>query len=66
MAISVKLCANIDGRLRALAKEKNCSQHWIMVEAIRRYVEAEEVNIYRSGEAERWAHRDGTPSMASE
>ncbi len=45
MAVSVKLCAKIDQRLRALAKQLNCSNHWLMVEAITRFVEDEESRL---------------------
>ncbi|MBB4063231.1 CopG family ribbon-helix-helix protein [Gellertiella hungarica] len=45
MAVSVKLCAKIDRRLRALAKQMGCSNHWLMVEAIRRFVEDEEERL---------------------
>ena len=45
MAVSVKLCAKIDQRLRALARQMNCSNHWLMVEAIRRFVECEEARL---------------------
>lgn len=66
MAMSVKLCADIDARLRALAKEMNCSHHWLMCEAIRRFVEAEEARKYSSDEARRFAEREMMISIAGE
>lgn len=45
MAVSVKLCAKIDQRVRSLARRLNCSHHFIMVEAIRRFVECEEQRL---------------------
>lgn len=53
MALSIKLCANIDSRLRALAREMNCSQHWLMCEAIRQFIESEEARRFRDNEARR-------------
>nr|WP_316655467.1 hypothetical protein [uncultured Gellertiella sp.] len=53
MAASIKLCANLDQRLRALAKERNCSQHWMMCEAIKRFIEEEECKMFREQEARR-------------
>lgn len=53
MAVSVKLCAKIDQRLRALARQLNCSNHWLMVEAIRRFVEDEEQRLGHTTAAER-------------
>lgn len=66
MPISVKLSANIDSRVRALAKEMNCSQHWIMCEAVRRFVETEEARRYRSDEARRHADNDMSIRIAGE
>lgn len=45
MAVSVKLDADIDRRLRLLARELNCSHHYIMCEAIRRFVEEQEARL---------------------
>ncbi len=45
MAVSVKLAADIDRRLRALAREMSCSHHFMMCEAIKRYVEDEEARL---------------------
>lgn len=64
MAASIKLCANIDKRLRALAKEKNCSQHWIMCEAIKRFVETEEEKMFRENEAIRGWGKLQHPSLS--
>lgn len=50
MAVSVKLSAKIDSRLRALARHRNCSQHYMMVEAITRFVESEEARLNLGGE----------------
>lgn len=61
MAVSVKLCAKIDQRLRALARQMNCSNHWLMVEAIRRFVECEEARL-RDGTAD--AGREAETALA--
>lgn len=63
MAVSVKLCAKIDQRLRALARQLNCSNHWLMVEAIRRFVEDEEERLRHAGAEERLDSQRG-PALA--
>ena len=63
MAVSVKLCAKIDQRLRALARQLNCSNHWLMVEAIRRFVEDEEARLRHAGAEERRDSQRG-PALA--
>lgn len=50
MALSVKLCARLDQKLRDLAAEKQCSRHYLMCEAIRLYVEAEEMKRFQAHE----------------
>lgn len=43
MAVSVKLDDDLRERIQSLAESKQRSAHWIMREAIRTYVEKEEV-----------------------
>lgn len=50
MAVSVKLEADIDRRLRLLARELNCSHHYLMCEAIRRFVEEQEARLREHGD----------------
>lgn len=45
MAVSVRLDLDIDRRLRVLARELSCSHHYMMCEAIRRFVEDEEARL---------------------
>lgn len=63
MAVSVKLCAKIDQRLRALARQMNCSNHWLMVEAIRRFVEFEEARL-REGPPDAGQEMDSSGALA--
>lgn len=53
MALSVKLCARLDQKLRDMAVEMNCSRHYLMCEAIRIYVEAYEMKRFQAGEEAR-------------
>ncbi len=48
MALSVKLCARLDQKLRDLAEEMQCSRHFLMCEAIRIYVETEEMKRFQA------------------
>ncbi len=59
--MAVKLDAGIRERLRALGKAKRRSPHWLMVEAIRLYVEREEdLERARAETRERLARYDAT------
>jgi predicted transcriptional regulator len=42
MATSLKIDDSLKGRIRHLASQRRRSSHWIMLEAIRQYVEREE------------------------
>ena len=42
MAVSIKIDADLKGRVHELASTQRRSPHWIMREAIRQYVEREE------------------------
>jgi predicted transcriptional regulator len=42
MATSLKIDDALKGRVQALADQRRRSSHWIMLEAIRRYVDREE------------------------
>ena len=55
MAASVKLDDDMKDRVRALAEQQQRSPHWIMREAIRQYVEREEVRAsFAQEEREGW------------
>lgn len=57
MALSIKLDDAMKERVRALAEEQQRSPHWIMKEAIRQYVEAEEARSSFEKEAlASWQH----------
>jgi predicted transcriptional regulator len=59
--MAVKLDAGIRERLRALGEAKRRSPHWLMVEAIRLYVEREEeIERARAETRERLARYDAT------
>lgn len=59
--MAVKLDAGIRERLRALGEAKRRSPHWLMVEAIRLYVEREEeLERARAETRERLARYDAT------
>lgn len=59
--MAVKLDAGIRQRLRALGEAKRRSPHWLMVEAIRLYVEREEeLERARADTRERLARYDAT------
>lgn len=48
MALSVKLGARLDQKLRDLAEQMQCSRHFLMCEAIRIYVETEEMKRFQA------------------
>ena len=63
MAVSVKLDVDIDRRLRVLAREKSCSHHYMMCEAIRRFVEEEEARLSEGKHEAVARNGDGGPAM---
>lgn len=57
MAQSIKLDDTMKQRIQALAAERQRTPHWIMKEAIRQYVEAEEAKSAFEKEAlDSWKH----------
>ncbi len=56
MATSIKIDDTLKGRVQHLASQRRRSAHWIMLEAIREYVEREEARESFKQEAlESWA-----------
>lgn len=56
MATSIKIDETLKGRVQQLASQRRRSPHWIMLEAIRQYVEREEARESFKQEAlDSWA-----------
>ncbi len=51
MATSIKIDDTLNGRIQHLARERNRSPHWIMLDAIQQYVEREEARENFKNEA---------------
>jgi predicted transcriptional regulator len=61
MALSIKLDDSMKERIQALAAERQRTPHWIMKEAIRQYIEAEEAKSALQKEAmQSWQHYQET------
>ena len=61
MATSLKLSDDLKNRVQDLANIRNRSAHWIMLEAVRHYVEHEEAREHFKQEAlESWTHYQET------
>uniref|UniRef100_UPI0035CA1B3A CopG family ribbon-helix-helix protein n=1 Tax=uncultured Sphingomonas sp. TaxID=158754 RepID=UPI0035CA1B3A len=55
MATSLKIDDEMKGRIQALAQQRDRSAHWIMREAIREYIDREEVReSFRQEALESW------------
>lgn len=50
MAVSLQISDELKARVKAVAKDKNRTPHWIMCEAIRQYVESYETAVSRGDE----------------
>lgn len=69
MATSIKIDEDLKHRVRHLAEQRQRSAHWIMLEAIRRYVEREEARqALRQDAHSAWAayQADGLHATSAE